>query len=544
MADQIMAESKPPKPGLLRQILWWIWVILLTALMVLGLVFAAPWKVITLIAIFLAAATILPKIYRKWFWLAVGLVVLTITVWIFLPDDNKDWRPYTFDKKLAQLQAKYAVPDSENAAIVYDKIIADWKQKEANEPNLPHDWQTVALKGFWLSKDQPEIAAYVQYYQNTIEQLVEVSKFEKCSFPITADLFIMGEQLKRTTAMRQWARLLVASGNNDIAEGNTSDAIEKYLVAIRMGQNASQQPSAMDFLVGIACEALAMGSINNFVVCGDANEFYLGKLDRAVSGIRHDWNSDLTGFIDSEKLFFKNLWGIMCYQVNVQGKIRFSHDPSGMLRELTRKMPGDEMADGNDIFSGYWYKKLMKAHTIPYWFYMPETPEKLGEIIDASFDKHYAMTKPDFDWSKESEMPPEFHYKINIQQLAELMAKINKGVYPALHDNYLRIAAQQRGTLLIIAMRRYKNVNGQWPEKLEDIKNSVPPEILVDPFNGNSFVYKRTEENFTLYGKGENGIDEDGKHEYSWPAKPGADDLQIWPYKSKVSKQQEQKANE
>ena len=69
MADQIMAENKPHKPGLLRRILWWLWVILLTALLVLGFVFAAPWKVITLIAIFLAAATILPRIYRKWFWL-------------------------------------------------------------------------------------------------------------------------------------------------------------------------------------------------------------------------------------------------------------------------------------------------------------------------------------------------------------------------------------------------------------------------------------------------------------------------------------------
>ncbi|MFA5252434.1 MAG: hypothetical protein WC454_07605 [Phycisphaerae bacterium] len=537
MADQIMAEIKPHKPGLLRRIFWWLWVIFLTALLVLGFVFAAPWKVITLIAIFLAAATILPKIYRKWFWLGIGIVVLVTIAWIFLPDDNKDWRPYTFDKELTQLQARYAVPDSENAATAYNQILADWKQKEANEPNLPHDGQTVALKGFWLSKDQSEIAAYVQYYQNTIEQLVQTSKLERCSFPITADLFIMGEQLERTTAMRQWARLLVAAGNNDIAEGNTDEAIEKYLVAVRMGQNASQQPSAMDFLIGIACEALAMGGINNFVVCGDANEFYLYKLEQAVSGIKHDWNADLTGFIDSEKLFFKNLWGAMCYQVNVQGKIRFSHDPSKTIREQSKKVLSNEMADGNDIFSGYWCKKLMKAHTIPYWFYMPENPEKLSEIIDASFEKHYAMTKPDFDWSKESRnRPPEFNFKINVQQLVELMAKINKGVYPALHDNYLRIAAQQRETLLIIAMRRYKNTTSHWPEKLEDIKNSVPPEILVDPFNGDSFVYKRTEENFTLYSKGKNGIDEEGRLNNN-----GCDDLVIWPIKHKVSKQQEQK---
>lgn len=540
MADEVIVESKAKKPGLLRRILWWFWVILLTALLVLGFVFAAPWKVITLIAIFLAAATILPRIYRKWFWLTVGIVVLATVVWIFLPDDNKDWRPYQFDKELAQLQARYAVPDSENTAILYSQILANWKQKEINEPNLPKRWFDLVKYGPWSSNDQPEIAKYIKYYQDTTEQLIKASKLERCFFPITADLFIMGEQLERTTAMRQWARLLVAAGNNDIAEGNTDEAIEKYLVAVRMGQNASQQPSAMDFLVGIACEALAMGGINNFVVCGDANEFYLYKLEQAVSGIKHDWNSDLTGFIDSEKLFFKNLWGAMCYQVNVQGKIRFSHDPSKTIREQSKKVLGDEIADGNDIFSGYWCKKLMKAHTIPYWFYMPENPEKLSEIIDASFEKHYAMTKPDFDWSKESEMPPGFHCKINIQQLVEIMAKINKGIYPALHNNYLRIAAQQRGTLLIIAMRRYKNANGHWPEILDDVKTLVSAETFIDPMNNGPFIYKQTADGFTLYGKGKNGIDEDGKYENNWPDKSGADDLRIWPYKSKVSQQQEQ----
>jgi hypothetical protein len=50
-------------------------------------------------------------------------------------------------------------------------------------------------------------------------------------------------------------------------------------------------------------------------------------------------------------------------------------------------------------------------------------------------------------------------------------------------------------------------------------------------------VYKRTEENFTLYSKGKNGIDEEGKLNNK-----GCDYLVIWPIKNKVSKQQEQKA--
>ena len=189
----------------------------------------------------------------------------------------------------------------------------------------------------------------------------------------------------------------------------------------------------------------------------------------------------------------------------------------------------------------------MKAYTIPYWFYMPATPEKLGEIIDEGFENHYLMTKPDFNWLKEHKMPPIFHFKMNIQQSVELLAKINKGVYPGLHDIYLRKLAEQRGTLLIIAMRRYKNTNGHWPESLDDVKTLAPAEAFVDPMNNSYFVYKRTEDNFTLYSKGPNSIDEEGKREeIAWPdvnnvLNKGADDLLIWPHKSKVSTQQEQK---
>ncbi|MGD0572210.1 MAG: hypothetical protein ABSB11_04235 [Sedimentisphaerales bacterium] len=541
MADQIMAESKTRKPGLLRRIFWWLWVILLTALLALGFVFSAPWKVITLIATFLAAATILPRIYRKWFWLAVGLVVLSLIVWIFLPDDNKGWKPYQFDKELAQFQARYAVPDSENAAIIYNQILTDWKQKEANEPNLPRDWFSLVKYGPWLSKDQPEVAVHIKYYQDTIDQLAQTVPFKRCTFPIPANIIVYGEQLDRYSAMRKWAYLLIAAGNNNIAEGNVNEAIEKYFTVIRLGQHECQQPTPIDMLVGIAIEALAMSRINDFVVCGDTNEFYLAKLEQGVSEIKHDWNSDLTGFIDSDKIFLKNLWGLMCYQINAQGKIRFSHDPTETIREQSKKVLGDASPDTNYIFSGYWWKKLMKACSIPYWFYMPATPEKLGEIIDKSFEKHYLMTKPDFDWHKESKIPPEFHYKINLQQLAELMAQINKSVYLGLHDNYLDIAAQQKGTLLIIAMKRYKNTNGYWPEKLEDIKYLVPAEMFVDPINGDSFVYKRTEENFTLYSKGKNGIDDGGKGYSNAKDKGEPDDLLIWPHKSKVSRQQEQK---
>jgi hypothetical protein len=227
----------------------------------------------------------------------------------------------------------------------------------------------------------------------------------------------------------------------------------------------------------------------------------------------------------------------MCYQVNVQGKIRFSHDPSKTVREQSKKALGNEMADTNDIFSGYWWKKLMKSYTILYWFYAPQTPEKLSRIVDESFEKHYLMTKPDFDWSKEPRTVPMeslVQYGLNFRRHTKLMAISSGGLYFSIHDLYLRNLAKQRGTLLIIALRRYKNTNGQWPQQLEDAKNLAPAEIFIDPLNGGTFVYKRTNDSFTLYSKGKNNIDEDGEHKaklnYDYrKIETIKDDLMIWP---------------
>jgi hypothetical protein len=105
-----------------------------------------------------------------------------------------------------------------------------------------------------------------------------------------------------------------------------------------------------------------------------------------------------------------------------------------------------------------------------------------------------------------------------------------------LHDVYLRSIAGQRGCHIVIALKRYKNRTGLWPQSLDDIKNITAPENLIDPINNSSFVYKLTGDNFTLYSKGKNNIDENGNYEYA--EQGGPDDRLIWP--NKISEMEEE----
>jgi hypothetical protein len=553
MTDPAEIEAKGKTPGLLRRILWWIWVILLTGLLLAGLIFAAPWKVITLIVIFLAAATILPRIYRKWFWLGVGVVVLALIIWVFLPEDNEGWRPYTFDKELARLQTKYAVPDSENAAIIYNQILVSWKQKEANEPNLPNCWFDFVRFGPWLSKDQPEIAAYIKYHQNEIESVLQATKIKKCSFPVIATIEDYTKDSLRLSVSRQWAYLLIASANNDLGEGKPKEASEKYLALLRGGQHLSGQPNSLYILIGIAIEALGLGAINNFVVNQDANDSYLNQIEQSVSQVKHDWNNDLPSFIDTDKLKFKNMVSELFYEINQKGKVRFSHDPMAKIRETAKELLADTNSAKADIFSDYWFKKLFRANVILYWFYAPQTPEEINKIVDAEFEKNYTMTNINFDWSKEPQIIPIeslFKYKMNFRNQVRILAQMNMNFYFDLHGIYLETQAKQRGTLLLIALRRYKNINGHWPEKLEDINDIAPAEIFIDPTNGDFFVYKRNEDNFTLYSKGKNGIDEGGEFQRRPPPlgqplkEPSPDDRIFWPIRQSCNDEEKGTADD
>jgi len=547
MTEPIQTTEKTKKPGLLRRIIRWLWVVLLSVLLILGLFFAAPWKAISLIAIFLAAATILPRIYRKWFWACVGIVIIVLVIWIFLPEDNKGWKPYTFDNELAELQAQYAIPDSENAAVIYNQILADWKQKEPNEPNLPERWFDRVHYDYWLTEDQPEIAAYIKYRYDTIKGLLQAAKFEKCAFPIVANIKDFGNNMDRISASRQFDYLLEAAGNNDMAEGKRNEAVEKYCAIIQMGRHLSQQPAAMDTLIGIASEGMGLQVIVRFAVSTDVDESALSKAEQTVSKIKHDLSSDLPGFIESDKLILKNMCGSLYYEVNSKGEVRFCRDPYASIREMS-----DINAMCNGDKSGYWWKILFRAYIIHYWFYAPSTPEKLGEIINSSYETNYAMTKPDFDWPKE---PPEvpiqslFQWKFDFRQQTDLLARTSEKLYLGLHKTYLRNLTEQRGALLIIAMRRYKNTNGHWPLHLEDVNNLAPAEIFIDPLNNDSFIYKLTDDNFTLYSKGKNGIDDGGKRETSSfgdkeVQNKGCDDFLIWPIKSNALKQQEVKEDD
>ena len=487
-----MAEEsqEKKKTGLLKRIFKWIGIGLLVLLLIAGLIFQAPWKVITLLAIILAACAILPKPFRKWFWLSAGAVVIALIIWVFLPEDDEGWRPYTFDEELAALEAKYAIPDEENAAMIYNELF-DTLDVDSNQPEFFIKLKPSSKDEPWLTKDHPETAEWLKGHQKTIGTLIEISRIEKCKFSIPVGLAGLDLSMKRLPKIRRSTFLLVSAANNDIAEGRIDAALEKCLCIIQMAKHLYQQPVMISFLVGFAIEHMALERLNRFVIEGQPSGEQLRLIANSIKGPKNNWGADWRKILDFEKLYAKNMLCSIAYEKNTEGKVRLNRGRLSLTGEqLPQKFPPPT----------YLRKKLLKAKTILIWFCLPPSPEKIGEIVDAGFEQYYAMAEPDFDWDKE---PVEFRprLKVNYRSMVDLLTGILGPAYYRIHEIYLRNLEMRRGSRLLTAIKRYYIEHGSWPASLDAIKSRAPAEAFIDPVSGNEFEYENHGKTFSLYGE-------------------------------------------
>ncbi len=510
MAEQ---QTKKKKLGKIRQILRWIGLMMLVWLVVLAFIFEAPWRVIILPIIFLVACIILPRPVRKWFWVSVGVLIVVLAIWVFLPERG-EWKPYKhdFQKELTALNDKYAIPDKENAALIYNELLGNHESggfvPSLSDPNICN----IDFSKPWLSEDYPELAQWLKGQERTIVAISEAAKIEKCQFQIEEDSIrqVFGpSQRKHLEAMMSMACLLVCAANNDLAERHDEKALAKHIMLLRISEHLRQQPITVDMLTGIDCQVIALNQIRGFLVSSNPAESHLAVVEDAIMGIKHDWKASWERIVEFEKLGVMKdlLW--MLYETNTEGKIRIT------VVDLFRcSKPISQQG------LPHWNIRRAKAGSILTWFFLPHTPKEAVKIIDKTLVRYGSVEylnsqlrlAPDF--SVNSPLKFNFSYVINLF--------VDNYMYSVYH-RFLRLKSDAQATRIIIALRRYKNMHGRWPKVLDEVKEFTDAQIFVDPVNGGSYVYRLNEENFVLYSKGENNIDENLKY------KSGADDRSFWP---------------
>lgn len=97
-----------------------------------------------------------------------------------------------------------------------------------------------------------------------------------------------------------------------------------------------------------------------------------------------------------------------------------------------------------------------------------------------------------------------FVTRIKIYITSYLSRRQNEKIWK---ENLLRRISMQRATRIMIALRLYQKHNSKWPETLDEIKSLLPKEYFTDKINNSTFIYRFSGNNFVLYSKGTDNID-------------------------------------
>jgi hypothetical protein len=200
------------------------------------------------------------------------------------------------DEQLAAIEAARAIPDSENAAIIYNKLLG-YTNNSMLTFNFTDDEEDILTRNRpWTRSEFPNLTKWLEERQDIIEELIRASKIDQCRFPIDFPIG-PGPHGQRLTIMRQWLFLLVRSANNDIAEGRIDKALKKYFCIIHIGRHNRQQPVAIDFLVGNAMESQALQRLRFCIMQSDLTEEHFQAIETAISQSddeqKQQWNNML-----------------------------------------------------------------------------------------------------------------------------------------------------------------------------------------------------------------------------------------------------------
>jgi hypothetical protein len=149
-------------------------------------------------------------------------------------------------QRIAAINAARAVPAEQNAATLYDQLVASGVfTGTEDDPNLiPTGYAT----------------------------LVKASRMQSCWFPLAPGERCYREHGDRSQPMRRWMFALCSAAQRDVAAGRCDAAAEELACLIRMAGHLQQQPLIYDSSIGIAIETHVWLTLRECVMQTDAPE--------------------------------------------------------------------------------------------------------------------------------------------------------------------------------------------------------------------------------------------------------------------------------
>jgi len=380
----------------------------------------------------------------------------------------------------AELDAWYTIPESaENAADTLIDSFSRYENWEGEEKRKLLPVIGLAKRPLRTEPLTEETKALISQYvadnRQALELLHKGAAMEHSRYPIDLSKGFEG-LMPYFENIRQSTRLLKLEAILDAENGKPGQAADSITSAFGLARSLSKEPVLVSQLVRIACQELA------------------------VSTLEHAINR--TEFTDEQL-------------IDLSQSLVNAEDPCAMTRAFVGercmglsifKMPAAQIPPMLDMVSKR--PHLMSAFEI--WLYRFEGVVDMDAIIYLDLMN---------DYIKVLKLPPEQR-----QEAADAVdARIDKTsrihvllhvIMPALSRCAtidVRFAAQFRTARTGLAIERYRLAAGKLPDTLADLMPTYLDAVPKDPFDGKDLRYKKLETGFVVYSIGEDGNDDGGK---------------------------------
>ena len=397
------------------------------------------------------------------------------------------------------------VIEGHNAWVDYDKAIALYIEPEDKVKEITDDLNMnkikIQLKELtdeqreiftnWLDSNKPawdhfaagsqKPYAYRQYGYGDYDESVDEPWLVHILLPHLGDI-------RNVSKLGAWSAIV------DAEQGDLKQALEKCLALTKSGKHLKRNIILIEQLIGIAIQAIGYGALTEIISEEQVPADLLDKVNEELTSMYS------TGYpmsnMEGERLFFLDSVQRIYTNTGPGG----GHIIPGRITSLMMDLGQDE----EDI-------AILKILAVPVCTVMAgrdNVLKKGNELYD------YLNTLTNYT--------PYQRKTDNIRGMDDLLKELSfrytliRMILPAIEkviDLNYRSKAHHEAMLTTLAALRYQSQKGTLPDNLDQlVRAGYLVSVPDDPYGPGSLIYKKTDDEFTLYSVGDNMIDDGGKY--------------------------------
>jgi hypothetical protein len=419
-----------------------------------------------------------PKFYHALIALALVLVAFFVLFRLSLRSEiQKKFdaiRAAGYPVTCTELDEWYSIPpNAENAAYYYGDAFShfkEWSGERADDLPIIGRGELPARTEPFTEETKTLFAQYLADNRRALELLHEAAGIEHCRYPVDYGVGF-GALFPHLAELRKSARLLRVEALLHAENGQPESAISSINTSLALGHSVSREPMLIPQLVRMACQSLAVSSLERVLNSSELADEQLLSLSRTVSEAE-DLSAIARAFVG------ERCCAIAVFEAPAHQKLEIMDGdlPAAPVLELYEAIG---LADADQSLYLDMMDDCIKASRLP-------MHQRQG-TVEAAVEKIENLPK--------------------IRSLLRTFAP----AFGRVTELDLRTIAHLRTAQVAVAVERYRLSAGRLPDALADLVPGYLDAVPTDPFDGKELRYKKLDTGFVVYSIGEDKTDNGGK---------------------------------